>query len=475
MTMLRSILVVVLATGGLMAATAPPPRVALSVVRVDQQTPPQRQTQLDLTLEGMTGQPRLGLPDFIVEGDDPELESVARTVVEVLWNDLDFEKEFYMIQRSESALIPIARSREDLPLERWSQLGADFVIVGSVHRNGEQFEVELRSFAVRGRTAGEQDFGARYRGCSADRPRSCAHYIADDFHKQIRRLDGVARTKLAFVSDRDGSPLAGRLLPDPGQSKEIYISDYDGANAYRVTANRNLNVRPDWSPDGRSLAYTSWESGYQDIYVIHPFGGGPRSRPAGGTAEARNMLGTWSPDGTKLAFASTRSGSLDVWVVNRDGSGVRNLTPNTPRSLENAPTFSPNGAKIAFTSDRTGTNQLYVVDADGLTPAQRLLSNQHSDRPTWSRLNYIAFTLGGAGAQDIAIYNLATGQVSVLTDGLGANGSPSVAPNGRHIAFVTTRWGREQVAIIDYPTGGNIRRITRTGSNTYPGWSPLPR
>jgi TolB protein len=474
--MVRPILITVLVAGGVSVTVATPPLVPLSVVPLAApQDPQQPPPQLDLTLDNPGRQPRLGLPHFIVDGDDPELERVARTVGEVLWNDLDFEKEFYVIPRSESALIPVAATPDALPLARWSQLGADYVVLGSVRRVGDQFEIDLRRVVVRGARAGRQDFGARYRGCSLERPRSCAHYMADDFHKQTRQLDGVAQTKLAFVSTRDQVIATGRFVTNPGQSKEIYIMDYDGANPHRVTASQNLNVRPEWSPDGQSLAYTSWESGYQDIYVVQPFGGGPRSRPAGGTAEARNMLATWSPDGTMLAFASTRSGSLDIWVVNRDGSNRRNLTPNTPRSMENAPTFSPNGTQIAFTSDRTGTNQVYVIDADGLTPAKRLISTQHSDRPTWSRLNYIAFTLGGAGAQDIAIYNLETAQVSVLTDGLGANGSPSVAPNGRHIAFVTTRWGREQIAIIDYPTGRDIRQITRAGTNTYPGWSPLPR
>ena len=61
----------------------------------------------------------------------------------------------------------------------------------------------------------------------------------------------------------------------------------------------------------------------------------------------------------------------------------------------------------------------------------------------------------------------------VLTDGIGSNTSPSVAPNGRHITFVTTRWGREQLAMIDFPTGTNLRRLDAPGNNTYPNWSPI--
>ncbi len=470
---MRLVVLACVVGGVAVTAAALPDSVVLSAS--DLQDPPQRQTQLDLSMSGRSYQPRLGLPDFIVPAGDEELAKAARTVAEVLWADLDFEKEFYMIPREESARIPTAASPQALPAQRWAQLGADFVLMGTVRRRGEEFEVDLRSIAVRGRDPGSQHFGRQYQGCTTETPRACAHYIADDFHKETRGLDGVAQTRLAFVSNRDGSPVTGRPMPNPGASKEIYVADYDGANQRRVTANQKLNIAPSWSPDARSLVYTSWESGFQDIYVIHPFGGGPRSRPAAGNEHIHNMLAAWSPDGQRLAFSSARDGGrTDVWVVNRDGSGLRNLTPNTPNWDDSAPTWSPDGTQVAFTSDRSGTNQIYTMAADG-TGVRRIISQQHSDRPTWSPLNYIAFTLGSGPGHDIAVYDTLKNEVRVLTDGLGSNGSASVAPNGRHIAFTTTRWGREQVAVIDYPTGRNIRRITSAGSNTYPSWSPMPK
>jgi TolB protein len=467
-----ALLACVVGGGAIVSTSAPLP----SVLRAEdlQDPPPQRQTQLDLSMSGKGYQPRLGLPDFIVPGGDAELTAAARTVAEVLWADLDFEKEFYMIPREESARIPAAASPQALPAQRWAQLGADFVLLGTVRRTGDTFEVDLRSIAVRGRDPGSQHFGRQYQGCTIQNPRSCSHYIADDFHKETRGLDGVAQTRLAFVSNRDGAPVTGRPMPNPGSSKEIYVADYDGANARRVTANQKLNIAPSWAPDARSLAYTSWESGFQDIYVVHPFGGGPRSRPAAGTEQIHNMLADWSPDGRRLAFASARNGGrTDIWIVDRDGSNARNLTPNTPNWDDSAPTWSPDGSQLAFTSDRSGTNQIYTMAADG-TGVRRIISQQHSDRPTWSPLNYIAFTLGSGPGHDIAVFDTLKNEVRVLTDGLGSNGSASVAPNGRHIAFTTTRWGREQVAIIDYPTGRNIRRVTDAGTNTYPSWSPMP-
>jgi len=459
-------------TAALATAAAPRPGPLSSEPLQD---PSRQQTQLEVSMTDPGYHPRLGIQAFSAPPGDTELAAAARTIAEVLWADLDFEKDYYMISLGEGARIPTAATPQALAVQQWSQLGADFVLMGTARRSGDTFVLDLRSITVRGREPGSQAFGRQYQGCTVQNVRACAHYIADDFHKETRGLEGVAQTRLAFVSNRDRTALTGRPIPNPGVSKEVYIADYDGANQRRVTANQKLNIKPRWSPDASSIVYTSWESGFQDLYVIHPFGRGPRSRPAAGSDEVHNQLGAWSPDGQWLVYASSVNGGRhDVWVVRHDGSARRNLTPNTPNWDDTSPTWSPDGAKIAFTSSRSGTPQIYMMAADG-TGVQRIISNQHSDAPTWSPLNYIAFALGGGPGHDIAIYDTLRNEVRVLTDGFGSNESPSVAPNGRHIAFTTTRWGREQIAIVDYPTGRNVRRITEAGANSFPDWSRRPR
>src|SRR5690606_30696580 len=113
-----------------------------------------------------------------------------------------------------------------------------------------------------------------------------------------------------------------------------------------------------------------------------------------------NQLSAWSPDGSMLAFMSNRSGNNDIWIVNRDGSGLRNLT-NTPNASEGSPTWSPNGQMIAFTSDRAGRPQLYVMNITGT--GLQLITSERVDRPTWSPLNFIAFTVGSGPGYDIGI------------------------------------------------------------------------
>jgi TolB protein len=444
------------------------------VARQDPPKPqPQQQSELVLALDNPSYQPRVGIPDFIAIGGDAELQAAAKMLADVLAADLDFEREFLVVDRKASAAIPTAATPEAIDYELWRQIGADFVVYATMRRNGAEFTIDLKLLLTRGATPGQQRFGSEYSKCTMANPRYCAHFIADDMHMKIRQVLGVARTKIAFASDRDGARQGGRF--DPGSvGKEIYISDYDGANQRPATANRSLNINPTWLPDARGLAYASYVSKFPDIYVSL-FDGRPPTRPAGGTDVIQNTLPAVSPDGTRIAFASGRAGRYDVYVVNRDGSNMRNLTPNTPNSDEGAPTWSPTGTQIAFTSDRTGNPQIWVVSTEGLGRPERLTADTHADAPTWSSLNYIAYTLGGGPGHDIAVIDLSKREVRVLTDGLGSNKQPTVAPNARHIAFVTTRWGREQIAIIDYPTGGKtIRRVTDAGNNTYPDWSPVP-
>lgn len=445
----------------------------LSAEALDQNPPPQVD-EIAVALRNPGSHQRVGLPDFIWDAGDATMTEHARTVAEVLWADLDFEREFYMIPRADSAKIPVS-APDALPYDRWVELGADFVLVGRARANGQTLDIELRLMHVKGDQRGGQYFGRRYQcGMQTARgPRDCAHQIADDFHKDVRQVTGIARTKLAFTSDRDSGRIAGRPTQSPGTGKEIYLADYDGANQIRLTANRSINISPSWSPTGGLLAYTSYSSGFPDIYVANlAQPGRGLTRPGQGSISVHNQLSAWSPDGTMLAFMSNRSGNNDIWIVNRDQSGLRNLT-NTPGASEGSPTWSPDGTQIAFTSDRVSRNtpQLYIQNVAGASATR--VTSERIDRPTWSSLNFIAFTIGSGPAHDIGIWDFGNPGVRVLTgDGAGTYESPSVSPNGRHIAFLTTRWGRQEIATMDR-TGENIRRVTQVGNNTYPNWQPI--
>jgi TolB protein len=422
---------------------------------------PQQPSEIATAITTEGGQaPRLGVPDFIALSSDAETVATAKTISQVLWDDLNFEREFAFIPLDVNSSIPKATSFADVPFDRWREVNADAVVIGTVQKASAGFRVEMKLFNVRTR---QVVYPRQYDGSNA---RLFAHTISDEIHKSQRALNGVARSRLTFDSDRDGERMTGTV--QQRSIKEIYISDYDGENQRRVTVVKNLSIAPRWSPDGRSIAYTSYRHGGAHLFISNIFQG-TLDEVTKGDKVGENWLPAWSPDGTRLAFSTTRDGNPEIYIVNRDGTGLRRLTNNP--GIDITPTWSPSGTQIAFTSDRSGSPQIYVVGVDGLNLSKKT-SESYCDRPTWSPapFNEIAYAARTGPGFDIHVLDLSTGATKSLTFGEGTNESPAFSPNGRHIVFTSTRSGKTQVFTMA-KDGKNVRQITKAGNNYEPDWS----
>jgi TolB protein len=435
--------------------------------------PPPSQGQRDTVefrISGVGGgPPKLAVAGFIPLSSDAETASVARTISDVLWDDIAYEREYYMIGKDAIATVPKHTSIDSVDLDRWKELNADGVVVGTVRRGPSGIVVQVRVIQV---ATGKTAFGKEYSGSAGD-PRRYAHTIWDEMYREQMQGRGVARTRLTFSSDRGAERLKGPISRDV---QEIYIADYDGANTRKVTNTATLNITPTWSPDSRAIAYTSYRpSGgmgtFQDI-VLSYIATGERRTPANGDPSKQNYLPIWSPDGSKIAFTTNRDGNPEIYVMNADGSGARRMT-NSP-AIDVSPTWSPSGNQLAWVSDRTGSGRIYIMNADGT--GQRVLINEEAYRPTWSSepFNEIAYAAKSGPGYDIKIFSFGTGETRRITDGIGSNESPAFAPNGRHIAFTSTRNGKVQVYTIARD-GNDLRQITREGNNKYPNWSMEPK
>jgi TolB protein len=434
-------------------------------------TPPQSQQPTDVYTKITStpgAPPKLAIAAIIPLSTDTETTAAAKMIADVLYDDIAYEREFYMIGKDAIATIPKPTSVDQIPLDRWRELNANGVIVGSIRKNGNGVVVQVKLYDV---ATGKMAFGKEYSGSIAN-PRQYAHTISDEIYQQQIALRGVARTKLTFSSDRDTGRMKGPVGPRDVQ--EIYIADYDGANPRRITNTTTLNITPVWAPDSQAIAYTSYRpaggggfSTYQDL-VISWLYKGVRDEPTHGSPGNQNYLPAWSPDGSRIAFTSNRDGNPEIYVMNRDGSGLRRMTNNP--SIDVTPTWSPNGNQIAWVSDRTGSPKIYIMNADGT--GQRMLISDYCDRPTWSTepFNEIAYAARTGPGYDIKIYDFSTGETHRITDGIGTNESPAFSPNGRHIAFTSTRSGKSEIFTVDRD-GNNLRQITRDGNNKFPNWS----
>ena len=233
---------------------------------------PAQQTSPDTIKTAIRGEigapPHYAVPDFIPLTNDRETTEAAKLIAQVLWDDLSFEREFDMIPRDTYRTIEVVPNAETIAFDRWRELGADGVVKGTVKRTGNTFQVEMRLFNVRARAVA---FGRVYDNVALRNPRAAAHTISDEIHQTQSNLRGVARTKLTFISDRDNERVVDTV--EIRNVKEVYVTDYDGANQMRVTSNRRLNVTPSWSPDSRSIAYSAYMRIHPQIIVSNVYQG----------------------------------------------------------------------------------------------------------------------------------------------------------------------------------------------------------
>ncbi len=377
---------------------------------------------------------RLAVADF--EAGSPAAKEVASELTAVLRDDLEFASIFRLVDESANADVQIAGRvvvREDVLLA----------------------EVRFRDLA-----ATKEAFATDYRG-PAGETRKLAHRIADDVLAKAGAV-GVAQTQIAYSSRRGGE-----------MRKTLGRMDYDGAHQRQIGA-AFLELGPRWSPDGASILYVSYPRR----------GASPRLALATGDPTPRALFesekmvypGSWSPDGARIAFSSSIDGNPEIYVMDRDGGRLQRLTDHS--GIDVSPTWSPTGREIAFTSDRSGSPQVYVMDSEGLNLTRISLRGSYNAEPAWSpatEFSEIAYASRvSGGVFDIVVHDLLTKQVRQLTSQQGLNESPSWAPNGRHLAFTSTRTGDPQVFTVNRD-GSNVRQLTFEGQNTAPSWSHRPR
>ena len=420
-----------------------------------------REREVSIVLRGRDGAlPRVAVGLFAGQHENGDQADPAAEVVRTLRSDLEFEGVFNLVPADRLEAPPWSAVPGAPPIEAWRGVDVDGVLACAVRAEEDALVVEARLYET---GAGQLAFGRAARGPAAN-PRAIAHLLAHELLQEQAGLRSVTMTRLAFVSDRSGSRRepTGYLR----RIKEIFVSDYDGANQRPLTADGDLVLTPNWSPDGQAVAYTAFRSGFQQILVARPGEGRTAAAPTGG---GKTWLPAWSPDGQRLAFTSNRDGNEEIYVARADGSGRVRLTHH-PR-IDTSPAWSPDGTRIAFTSARTGSPQIWVMDADGGN--QRALTHErYCNRPTWSAapFNEIAYVSRTRTGFDIKVIEVETGAERQLTFGHGFNESPAWAPSGRHLAFCSTRSGSQQIWTMTR-TGGDLRQVTRAGNNSMPAWS----
>jgi TolB protein len=287
----------------------------------------------------------------------------------------------------------------------------------------------------------------RYQGGTL---RAQAHAFSDEIVLMITGQPGIARTKIAFKGQSDGTT-------------EIYIADYDGFNPVAVTRDRALVAAPAWMPGRRTLFYTSYRSGYPDVYS-HNLDTGERRAVA--QYSGLNTSAAVSPDGRRVALILSKGGSPDLYVCDADGKNLKQLTRT--REDESSPCWSPDGRTICFVSRQGGAPALYTIPADGGNMRRVPTVGAGSvSEPDWSPDGkWIVFT-AMRRVFEICVAPAEGGEARALAAGF----DPSWAPNSRTVIFTRRDKDRQVLSLLDVPTK-RVKDVAQTlGNCSQPSWA----
>lgn len=393
----------------------------------------------------------IAVPPFAAA--DPALQTTAREMADVIAYDLDFTDNYRVVPAINypQNFTGFTSDVASMDLTAWGPV-AQNLVWGVVTLQGDTIVAQLRLFDLQSK---DQVFGQELR-VPRTYARLAAHRFSEEIIRYIEGEPGIGSTEIVFSGG------------EPGK-KELYVADYDGANARQVTQHGSISIRPKMSPDGNKIAYVSYKDGYPFIYVFDRASG--RSIQVSKEVGA-NISPAWSPDGGKLALTLSKDGNTEIYVKNADGSNPVRLTKN--RDGDSSPAWSPDGGRIAFVSDRGGPAQVYVMSASG-GDAQRLtFQGGSSYDPAWSPDGkYIAYAVEKSG-EGFEIYMVPAGggNATRLTNSGGSNESPTWSPDSRYVMFASTRNGRSELWSVNISTGREqpVKGIRTRAEG--PSWGP---
>lgn len=392
----------------------------------------------------------------IQPGDDIRVAG-NQTVNEVIRNDLQNSGEFRVVNQQANAL---------LNMEAWRQMGADYVVTGTIVASGSnRYTIHFQlntAFNDKENLAKSSDAALLDGSFTSDQQalRGVLHRISDEIYQKLTGVRGIFSTRVAYV-----------VVTHPTRESSHYVlevADADGFNAHTLLNSNEPIMSPAWTPDGRELAYVSFE-GHRAAIYLQNLASGKRYKIS--SAPGINGAPSFSSDGRYMAMVLSKSGNPNIYLLDRQAARYRPVISDV--YIDTEPSFSADGGSFLFTSNRDGTPQIY----------QYVLATGKISRVTYGG-NYNAKASFVPNTQDIimmhrvdqafgiARLDLNSGQIQTLVQ-TGADESPSISANGKMVIYATQYGGRGVLAQVSVDGRIKLRLPAREGSVQEPAWSPF--
>jgi TolB protein len=373
-------------------------------------------------------------------------------IAAVVDGDLNRSGQFAPVGRSDMLGLP--RTEAEIYYRDWRAINTEYLVIGRVSQAG-QMRIEFELFDVLRQTR-------VHAGVITGPPseaRMLAHQVSDAIYEKLTGIPGAFATRMLYVSVT--------RVPGGKDYFRLTLADSDGARPIVLLESREPVLAPTWSPDGREIAYVSFESSRPAIY---------RQELATGRREqltsfkGLNGSPAWSPDGNTLAMVLSKDGSPDIYLMNLASKRLTRITNHY--AIDTEPTWMPDGKSLLFTSDRGGRPQIYRYDLRSGSTERVTFEGSYNARARVAQDGRnMVLVHQKDGSFHIALLDLVTNRLHILTS-TQLDESPSIAPNGSMVLYATKYAEQGILAAVSVDGGVKFRLPAREGDVREPAWSP---
>lgn len=369
----------------------------------------------------------------------------------------DFSRSGQLKSLPRNDVVEFPARGSDVNYATWRLLRQDFLVIGRIaDAGGGAFRIEYEAFDV----AKQAPIASGAFNGRESELRGVAHQIADAVYEKIFGIRGAFWTRIAYVTAKGVSPSIEYAL---------MVADSDGYNPQLVVRSREPLMSPTWSPDGRRLAYVSFERGNSAIYIQELATG---SREVVSAAPGINGAPAFSPDGSRLAVSLSKTGNPEIHILDLGSRQTTQITRHW--SIDTEPQWLPDGRTLVFTSDRAGKPQLYQVSTGGGEPSRLTGQGEYNARGSVAfDGKKFAMVQGSGNVYRIAVLDRSTGggDYKLVSPGR-MDESPSFAPNASMLIYASREGGRGVLYSVSADGRVRQRLVLADGDVREPSWSP---
>ena len=384
--------------------------------------------------------------------------TISKKLDAVIRNDLNRTGEFSMLDKR--LLLPLKMEDEDINYQDWKLLGMDYVIAGNIinDKNSIDVDYEIYDIQKKRKIRSSKVFGL------PNQLRQLAHYTSDGIYESIAGIKGIASTKLLYVNEIQSGDIKSRY--------RLMLADSDGANEQTLLSSSEPIISPSWSPDGKKVAYVSFETGLANVFIQNISTG---KRDSVLSKNTQISSPSWSPDGKYLSLTLYQDGNAEIYILRLRDKTLTRMTNQFAIDTESS--WSPKGNKILFTSGRSGSPQIYELDLRRLNSKAKRITFEGSYNAKASYLpneeGIIFVNRSADGLFHIALKYKKENFIRILTEAK-MDESPSVAPNGNMVIYGITEEDQSMLAGFSL-SGASFKLPASQGEVREPAWSDFLR